>query len=232
MLLSILLAGMVIISTARAADLIVSANDGKYGRVKGASTYPQPAPSDSLAVIDAPQFPPVLKSGLEGIEHTIAGPSQAVAATPDGNLAVIGAPSKYDHDTRKQTFGTFPDGVSISPTGEWIAIQSLNGSNLTPSDPGPGRQTLARVTLSSLLKMELRHGSTNLQAARRRKGLYLQRATRPYLCNSTSRNRSPSIRFKVANLPHRHSTRSKGRPPVHQIRCLDDQDQPCGMSVL
>jgi len=316
-MLSILLAGTAIISTARAADLIVSANDGKYVRVQGTSTYPQPAPSDSLAVIDAAQFPPVLKFVLEGIEHTIAGPPQAVAITPDGKLIVVGAPSKYDYDTKKETFGTFlqlvdllasppklldrveigshpnglsingsgtillaatldgtvkvltisdkeiklvdsvkvgdkrlagisfthdgksalvsrrdeggvavlsvdgtsvsltnervstglapyaidvssdgnlavignaglaglpgmltpgdadvvalvdvsrrpfrtvqyltvpavPEGVSISPNGKWIAIQSLNGSNLTPSDPGPGRQKLGRVTLFSV----------------------------------------------------------------------------------
>jgi DNA-binding beta-propeller fold protein YncE len=315
-MLSILLAGTAIISTARAADLIVSANDGKYVRVQGTSTYPQPAPSDSLAVIDAAQFPPVLKSVLESIEHTIAGPPQAVAITPDGRLAVIGAPSKYDYDAKKETFGTFlqlvdllasppklldrveigshpnglsingsgtsllaatldgtvkvltisdkeiklvdsikvsdkrlagisfthngksalsrrdeggvavlsvedtkvsltnervstglapyaidvssdgdlavignaglaglpgmlapgdsdvvalvdvsrrpfrtvqyltvpsvPEGVSISPDGKWIAVQSLNGSNLTPSDPGPGRQPLGRVTLFSV----------------------------------------------------------------------------------
>jgi len=316
-MLSFLLAGTAIISTARAADLIVSANDGKYVRVQGVSTYPQPAPPDSLAVIDATQSPPVLKTVLEGIEHTIAGPPQAVAITPNGKLAVIGAPSKYDYDERKETFGTFlqpvdllasppklldrveigshpnglsingsctillaatldgtvkvltisdkeiklvdsikvsdkrlagisfthdgksalvsrrdeggvavlsvedtkvsltnervstglapyaidvssdrelavignaglaglpgmlapgdsdvvalvdvsrrpfrtvqyltvppvPEGVSTSPDGKWIAVQSLNGSNLTPSDPGPGHQPLGRVTLFSV----------------------------------------------------------------------------------
>ena len=55
---------------ARAADLIVSANDGKFVRVDGVSTYPQPAPSDSLAVIDASQFPPQITAVVEGVEHT------------------------------------------------------------------------------------------------------------------------------------------------------------------
>ena len=149
-MLSILLAGTAIISTARAADLIVSANDGKYVRVQGTSTYPQPAPSDSLAVIDAAQFPPVLKFVLEDIEHTIAGPPQAVAITPDGKLAVVGAPSKYDYDTKKETFGTFlqlvdllasppklldrvdigshPNGLSINGSGTILLAATLDGT--------------------------------------------------------------------------------------------------------
>src|SRR3954467_12639298 len=90
-----------------AADLIVSANDGKYVRVEGVSTYPQPAPSDSLALIDASQFPPKVTAVVEGVEHTIAGPPQAVAITPDGKLAILGAPSKYDYAAKKESFGTF-----------------------------------------------------------------------------------------------------------------------------
>ena len=85
-----------------AANMILSANDGKYVRVEGGSTYPQPAPSDSLAVIDASQFPPKVTAVVEGIEHTIAGPPQAVAITPDGKLAIIGAPSKYDYAAKKE----------------------------------------------------------------------------------------------------------------------------------
>jgi DNA-binding beta-propeller fold protein YncE len=135
---------------APAADLIVSANDGKYVRVEGASTYPQPAPSDSVAVIDASQFPPVVKAIVEGVEHTIAGPPQAVAITPDGKLAIIGAPSKYDYAAGKESFGTFlqvvdleasppkilervdiaahPNGLSISPDGTLLLAATLDGT--------------------------------------------------------------------------------------------------------
>src|SRR3954463_9823414 len=76
-----------------AADLIVSANDGKYVRVEGVSTYPQPAPSDSLGVIAAPQSPPKIRAVVEGVDLATAGPPQAVAITPDGKLALLGAPS-------------------------------------------------------------------------------------------------------------------------------------------
>ena len=70
-----------------AADIIVSAQDGKFVRVEGRATFPQPAPPDSLVVIDASQSPPVVKGTLEGIEHTVQGPPQAVAVTPDGKRA-------------------------------------------------------------------------------------------------------------------------------------------------
>src|SRR5215207_3979651 len=133
-----------------AADLIVPANDGKYVRVEGVSTYPQPAPSDSLAVIDASQFPPKVTAVVEGIEHTIAGPPQAVAITPDGKLAIIGAPSKYDYAAKKESFGTFlqrvdlqaspprllgrveigahPNGLSIHPEGTLLLAAGLDGT--------------------------------------------------------------------------------------------------------
>jgi len=133
-----------------AADLIVSANDGKYVRVEGAPTYPQPAPPDSLAVIDAEPFPPVIKAVVEGIEHTIAGPPQAVAITPNGQLAIVGAPSKYDYAAQKESFGTFlqlvdletspprvlgrveigahPNGLAINPAGTLLLAACLDGT--------------------------------------------------------------------------------------------------------
>jgi DNA-binding beta-propeller fold protein YncE len=107
---AILLAG----APAIAADLIVSGNDGKFVRVEGAATYPSPAPSDSLAIIDASQFPPVVKAVVEGVDHTISGPPQAVAITPDGKLAVVGAPSRYDYQARKETFETYLRPVDLS----------------------------------------------------------------------------------------------------------------------
>ena len=136
---ALLVAGALWPQLSSAADLIVSANDGKYVRVEGVSTYPQPAPSDSLAVIDASQFPPKITAVVEGVEHTIAGPPQAVAITPDGKLALLGAPSKYDYAAQKESFGTFlqlvdleaspprllgrveigahPNGLAINPEG-------------------------------------------------------------------------------------------------------------------
>src|SRR5215470_16856000 len=104
-------------TVARAADLIVSAQDGKFVRVEGRATYPQPAPPDSLVVLDASQSPPVVKATLDsGLEHTVQGPPQAVAITADGKLAVVAAPTRYDYDGKKEIFDNFLQVVDLEAT--------------------------------------------------------------------------------------------------------------------
>src|SRR5438132_715046 len=99
--------------SASAADIIVSAQDGKFVRVEGRATFPQPAPPDSLVVIDASVSPPVVKGTLEGLEHTVQGPPQAVAVTPDGKLAIVAAPTRYDYAAKKELFDNFVQVVDI-----------------------------------------------------------------------------------------------------------------------
>ncbi len=95
------------------ADIIVSAQDGKFVRVDGRATFPEPAPSDSLVVIDASTFPPVIKGTVEGLEHTVQGPPQAVAVTPDGKLAIVAAPTRYDYAAKKEIFDNFVQVIDI-----------------------------------------------------------------------------------------------------------------------
>src|SRR5450432_597589 len=91
-----------------AADIIVSAQDGKFVRVEGRATFPEPAPRDSLIVLDASRFPPVVKATVDvGLEHTVQGPPQAVAITPDGKLAIVAAPTRYDYAAKKELFDNF-----------------------------------------------------------------------------------------------------------------------------
>src|SRR5438093_6617250 len=110
--IGILAAGS-IATGALAADIIVSAQDGKFVRVEGRATFPQPAPPDSLVVIDASVSPPVVTGTLEGLEHTVQGPPQAVAVTPDGKLAVVAAPTRYDYEAKKELFDNFLQIVDI-----------------------------------------------------------------------------------------------------------------------
>ena len=98
------------------ADIIVSAQDGKFVRVDGRATFPEPAPPDSLVVIDASRFPPVVKGTVEGLEHTVQGPPQAVAVTPDGKLALVAAPTRYDYAAKKELFDNFVQVVDIEAT--------------------------------------------------------------------------------------------------------------------
>src|SRR5215470_12282250 len=96
-----------------AADLIVSAQDGKSVRVDGRFTYPNPAPSDSLVVVDLSRNPPAVVATLEGLEHTVQGPPQAVAITPDGKLALVAAPTRYDYVAKKELFDNFIQVVDL-----------------------------------------------------------------------------------------------------------------------
>jgi DNA-binding beta-propeller fold protein YncE len=101
---------------AAAADIIVSAQDGKFVRDTGRATFPEPAPPDSLVVLDASRSPPVVKGTLEGLEHTVQGPPQAVAVTPDGKLAIVAAPTRYDYAAKKELFDNFLQVVDIEAT--------------------------------------------------------------------------------------------------------------------
>lgn len=98
---------------AAAADLIVSAQDGKFVRVDGRATFPQPAPPDSLVVVDLSRSPPAVVATLEGLEHTVQGPPQAVAITPDGKLALVAAPTRYDYAAKKELFDNFIQVVDL-----------------------------------------------------------------------------------------------------------------------
>jgi len=50
---------------------------------------------------------------VEGLEHTVQGPPQAVAITPDGKLAIVAAPTRYDYDAKKELFDTFVQVVDL-----------------------------------------------------------------------------------------------------------------------
>ena len=106
-------AATVLRRSASAADLDRVVQDGKFVRVDGRATFPEPAPPDSLVLLDASQSPPVVKATLEGLEHTVQGPPQAVAITPDGKLAVVAAPTRYDYTGKKEIFDNFLQVVDL-----------------------------------------------------------------------------------------------------------------------
>jgi hypothetical protein len=154
-----------------AADLIVSANDTKYQRVQGRDTYPEGAGPDTLTVLDASRFPPVVIATVE-VEHTIAGPPQAVAVTPDGRLVVVSAPNRYDRAEKKVVLGTYlqvidleasppkvvelielgshPQAVAISPDGRLLLAATVSGNVAVLSIEGKA------VTLKELIKLSQR----------------------------------------------------------------------------
>ncbi|MBV9889528.1 MAG: PD40 domain-containing protein [Rhizobacter sp.] len=113
---------LVAFAPASAADLIVSAQDGKFVRVEGRATFPDSPPPDSLVVLDGSRFPPVVKVTIEsGIEHTVQGPPQAVAITPDGKLAIVAAPTRYDYAAKKELFDNFVQIVDLEASPPVVA---------------------------------------------------------------------------------------------------------------
>ncbi|WP_213959859.1 YncE family protein [Variovorax sp. dw_954] len=107
--------GVAMTTTALAADLIVSTNDAKYQRVAGSDTFPANAGHDTLNVIDASSFPPRIVATVE-VAATIAGPPQAVAITPDGKLAIVSAPNRYDHAAQKNILENYLQLVDLEAT--------------------------------------------------------------------------------------------------------------------
>lgn len=136
-------------TTASMADLVVSANDAKFVRAPGSDPYPEGAGPDTLTVIDVSRSPPVVTATVE-VHHTLAGPPQGVAITPDGSLAVVSAPNYYDRAAQKVVLenylqvvdlaaapaqviarvdiGAHPQGLAINPEGSLLLATTLDGT--------------------------------------------------------------------------------------------------------
>jgi DNA-binding beta-propeller fold protein YncE len=134
---------------ASAADLIVSANDAKYVRVAGRDTYPADTGPDTLTVIDASSNPPRVIATVP-VQHTLAGPPQGVAITPNGRLAIVSAPNHYDrsvlksvpenflqvidltdsapHVIEKIDVGAHPQGLAINRDGTLLLAATTGGT--------------------------------------------------------------------------------------------------------
>ena len=180
---------------ARAADLIVSANDAKYQRVAGKDTFPEGAGPDTLTVLDAARFPPAVVATVE-VEHSIMGPPQAVAVTPDGRLAVVSAPNRYNHAEKKVVLDTFlqvvdleaqppqvvarvelgshPQGLAINREGTLLLATTVAGSS--PSCRSRARRsglpTSSSSVTSAWLEFSFTHdGKAALVALRDEQGL-------------------------------------------------------------
>ncbi|MHC1480666.1 YncE family protein [Frateuria aurantia] len=150
-----------------ARDWVVSAGDADYQRVAGHDTY-QPAGPGELALIDLSGSQPRILDRID-VDHTIAGPPQAAAISPDGQLAFVSAPARYDasgHDETAEQFlqvvpvnhghlgpvqriplASQPEGLAVSPDGRLLLAGLINGSVAIFDIDGP------RVTLHGYLPL-------------------------------------------------------------------------------
>ncbi|AFC84574.1 WD40 repeat domain-containing protein [Frateuria aurantia] len=135
-------------AAATAGDRIVSAGDADYQRVGGHDRYHDGGPGE-LALVDMSGPRPAILDRI-AVDHTIAGPPQAVAITPDGEFAFVAAPARYDAEhndeaperflqvipVRDSKFGPVsripltsqPEGLAVSPDGHLLLAGLINGS--------------------------------------------------------------------------------------------------------
>lgn len=90
------LVGLAVADPALGGHLVISANDGKLPNLDGVYKVADPAPSDTLTILDAASFPPRIIAEIEGVEHGVIGPPKGVALTPDEKLALVSCPNKVD----------------------------------------------------------------------------------------------------------------------------------------
>ncbi|MGO4395830.1 YncE family protein [Variovorax sp. M-6] len=151
-------------------DLIVSTNDAKYRRVEGRDTFPADPPADSLDLIDATSFPPRVVASL-AVAATIVGPPQAVAISPDGRLAIVSAPNRYDptlghclfdnylqvvdlHATPPRVVATcatshHPQGIAINRQGNLLLAATVGGTVAVFGIEGTRLHPRAELAVSS-----------------------------------------------------------------------------------
>ena len=93
---SLLLTAVVCVAaTPAAAQLVLSANDGKAVLVNGVNTVPQPTPPDTLTILDSTVIPPRVVAELP-VPNSVVGPPGNVAIAPDGSIALIASAVKVD----------------------------------------------------------------------------------------------------------------------------------------
>lgn len=109
-LVSVALGIVLSASCVAAAQLAISANDGKVMMVDGVNT-PRPDPQpDTVSIIDVRSFPPKI-IGEVFAPTSVAGPPHSVAISPDQSIAIVTASSKIDPKISKEVIQN--DEVSV-----------------------------------------------------------------------------------------------------------------------
>jgi DNA-binding beta-propeller fold protein YncE len=108
---------------ASAGRLVLSVNDGKNPMVDGVYKVADPAPPDTLTILDVASFPPKVIGEAE-VHHSVIGPPVGVAVTPDEKLALVSIPSKIDpNDKTKVVVEEFLQVVDLEATPPKVMAQ-------------------------------------------------------------------------------------------------------------
>ena len=85
-----------------AADLAISANDGKGVLIDGVNTVPDNPVADNVTIYDLSSTPPKLVAEIK-MPTSLVGPPQSVAIAPDELFALVTAATKLDPADKKKT---------------------------------------------------------------------------------------------------------------------------------
>src|SRR5262245_65901936 len=91
-----------LLSFPAAAELSVSANDGKAVLVDGVNSVPANPPADSVTIIDLAASPPKAIHEIKA-PASVVGPPLSVAVAPDESSALVTAATKHDPADPKKT---------------------------------------------------------------------------------------------------------------------------------
>src|SRR5215216_7957216 len=91
-----------LLSFTAAAELAVSANDGKAVLVDGVNSVPANPPPDSVTIIDLAVSPPKVIGEVKA-PASVVGPPVSVAIAPDESIALVTGATKLDPADAKKT---------------------------------------------------------------------------------------------------------------------------------
>ncbi|WP_238384215.1 lactonase family protein [Teichococcus vastitatis] len=136
-----------------AAEIAVSGNDNKRALVNGVNTVVRDPQPDTLAVIDFANGEPKLVGEVQA-PHSVVGPPNSVAVTPDESLALASSAEKIDPSDSAKTVpdnrvsvidlkaspprvlatlevGAGPSGIAINPAGTLALVANRNGGTVS-----------------------------------------------------------------------------------------------------
>jgi len=153
---AVLLAGAVLalaLAAQASAEIAVSGNDNKRALVNGVNTVVRDPQPDTLAVIDFARGEPRLVGEVQA-PHSVIGPPNSIALTPDESLALASSAEKIDPSDPGKTVpdnrvsvvalqgssprvlatlevGAGPSGIAINPAGTLALVANRNGGTVS-----------------------------------------------------------------------------------------------------
>ncbi|MBO1073237.1 lactonase family protein [Roseomonas marmotae] len=135
------------------AEIAVSGNDNKRALVNGVNTVVRDPKPDTLAVIDFANGEPRLVGEVQA-PHSVVGPPNSIAVTPDESLALATSAEKIDPSDPSKTVpdnrvsvidlkaspprvldtlevGAGPSGIALNPAGTMALVANRNGGTVS-----------------------------------------------------------------------------------------------------